>query len=217
MGNGMPGSGHSFVTALMKGVVMGQATVDLPDPLNPPTASAASTDDLLAQLAGQEIDRMLAESESDSGHISAAPRSNAHLDPILPAAPAAPIEKSTGEQLNEFLGDLSATDPEEKVSVADFAAGKVVARPKSSSDGLDEDDLLAAERGALQTGRDPLDDRQGEGAGPAPFYIQALEWLNSPLDSCPDHIRELVGKIAILTMVNAISVLVYVLFFRHHG
>ena len=36
---------------------MGQATVDLPDPLEqPPAASPANTDDLLAQLAGDEID-----------------------------------------------------------------------------------------------------------------------------------------------------------------
>src|SRR5205085_7155067 len=47
-----------------KGVSMGQAAVDLPDPLeSPPPAANTSTDDLLAQLAGDEIDRLLAEAE----------------------------------------------------------------------------------------------------------------------------------------------------------
>ena len=49
---------------------MGQAAVDLPDPLdNPPTQAgaperaAAGADDLLAQMAGQEIDRLLADAD----------------------------------------------------------------------------------------------------------------------------------------------------------
>ncbi len=41
---------------------MGKAAVDLPDPMQqPPPAGRTSTDDLLAQLAGEEIDRLLAE------------------------------------------------------------------------------------------------------------------------------------------------------------
>ena len=50
-----------------------------------------------------------------------------------------------------------------------------------------------------------------------PLVLRVLAWVNAPLDSFPDHVREVVGKIAILTTVNAyISVLVYVLFFRRH-
>ena len=48
---------------------MGQAAVDLPDPLDvPPAASLSGTDDLLAQLAGDEIDRLLAEANEDAAH-----------------------------------------------------------------------------------------------------------------------------------------------------
>src|SRR5690349_22506567 len=67
---------------------MGKAAVDLPDPLQ--TSSDAdrartltSTDDLLAQLAGEEIDRLLAEVEESSASapvIAPAP---------LPSAPPA--------------------------------------------------------------------------------------------------------------------------------
>src|SRR6266566_5715295 len=43
---------------------MGQAAVDLPDPLqNQAAVGGPSADDLLAQLAGEEIDRLLAEAE----------------------------------------------------------------------------------------------------------------------------------------------------------
>src|SRR5690349_20105373 len=71
-----------------KGVVMGQATVDLPDPLKAaaastgptptPSSSLASADALLAQLAGEEIDRLLAEAGAErpalaDGAVAAAP------------------------------------------------------------------------------------------------------------------------------------------------
>jgi hypothetical protein len=57
---------------------MGQATVDLPDPMQSPAAPAtAGTDDLLAQLAGEEIERLLAETETER--------------PAPPAAAASPM------------------------------------------------------------------------------------------------------------------------------
>ncbi len=45
---------------------MGQAPLDLPDPLQAkPLASAGAADDLLSQLAGAEIDRLLAQAEAN--------------------------------------------------------------------------------------------------------------------------------------------------------
>src|SRR4051794_41704210 len=61
---------------------MGQAAVDLPDPLETPphpdaSNGAAGTDELLSQLAGEEIHRLLADADVDpdalSGPSSAAP------------------------------------------------------------------------------------------------------------------------------------------------
>ena len=46
--------------------------------------------------------------------------------------------------------------------------------------------------------------------------LRFLNWINSPINSCSDQTRELIGKIAIITTVNALSVLAYVLFFRRH-
>jgi hypothetical protein len=45
---------------------MGQAAVDLPDPMSSDAVPAAGADDLLAQLAGAEIDRLLHEAEKDT-------------------------------------------------------------------------------------------------------------------------------------------------------
>jgi hypothetical protein len=80
---------------------MGQATVDLPDPLDPaaasteaPAAPAASADDLLAQLAGEEIDRLLAEADAErptlADRAAAAKFASTTSGDSAPAAPLAP-------------------------------------------------------------------------------------------------------------------------------
>jgi hypothetical protein len=39
--------------------------------------------------------------------------------------------------------------------------------------------------------------------------------MNAPLDAFPDTVRDAIGKVAILTLFNAIAVIVYVVVFRH--
>ena len=89
---------------------MSQAAKNLPDPLQAATAeSGPNADDILSQLAGEEIDRLLAEAES--------PRS----EPILPAPPVtvaksasisqpppavAPAQPAANRDINQQLDDL---------------------------------------------------------------------------------------------------------------
>jgi ribonuclease E len=75
---------------------MGQA-VDLPDPAQAPASAAAtSADDLLSQLAGDEIDRLLAESDAESAvqaeAQSAAPTAAEPAAPSAATPPAAVAE-----------------------------------------------------------------------------------------------------------------------------
>ena len=51
---------------------------------------------------------------------------------------------------------------------------------------------------------------------PLPLLLRPLEWINAPLAQCSDITRERVGKIAILTTVNALAILAYVAFIRRH-
>jgi hypothetical protein len=72
---------------------MAKAGVELPDPLQSPADAApplTSTDDLLAQLAGEEIDRLLAEVDDQSGAAARAPEPASRAN----AAPSSPIEFS---------------------------------------------------------------------------------------------------------------------------
>jgi hypothetical protein len=49
-----------------------------------------------------------------------------------------------------------------------------------------------------------------------PLLVRLLEWMNAPLSSLPDPLRELLGKIALVTTLNSVAVLLYVMIFRRH-
>jgi hypothetical protein len=48
------------------------------------------------------------------------------------------------------------------------------------------------------------------------FLVRPLEWLNAPLAACSDTVRQTLGKVAIMTLINALAILLYVLFLRKH-
>src|SRR3954447_13218635 len=72
---------------IAKGDRMGQAVVDLPDPTQELPAAGANADDLLSQLAGDEIDRLLGEAEVDKAAADEAAAAQA-----VEAEVAAPVE-----------------------------------------------------------------------------------------------------------------------------
>jgi hypothetical protein len=53
----------------------------------------------------------------------------------------------------------------------------------------------------------------GQGRQGNRWYLLPLEWLDAPLAHFPQTVREAIGKIAIVTLVNALAILLYVLIF----
>lgn len=241
---------------------MGQATADLPNSMEPPPAGAGGTDELLAQLAGEEIDRLLAEADAERAAVQSAkdppqapntPQASpaeAVPAPLSVAADVADAELSA--QLDNLFADLTANAPlapaadvpspapvssprpaPEKTARATAAAVASTAppaaaepAPSSAAEPLHpvEQELREAEalqQGPRPTAPSPTDDATfaalaDEDAAPLPLFLRPLEWISAPLNACPESVRDLVGKVAILTTVNALSVLVYVFFFRKH-
>jgi len=236
---------------------MGQAAVDLPDPLAAAPVSSASTDDLLAQLAGEEIERLLA--EADEPPASSKP---AVVAPINQSAPpvASPTQNAGASTLSSLLepptntptkiaapafkGAQSSPSPEAELSTLfleiENSAPTPSAQPASSSKPAPSE-LDSAPSAADALAQEMLEDAATSPSGRAAFSSTAtasasshasapahetsegeslpfriLGWLNRPLDPYPDHVRDLVGKIAIVTIVNAAAVLAYVLIFRGH-
>ena len=80
-------------------------------------------------------------------------------------------------------------------------------------DALSLSDLAdAADAAAEQDAAEAADAEKSKRLEP---MIRVLETVNAPMSAVPDGVRDALGKIAILTLVNAIAVLIYVLFIRH--
>jgi hypothetical protein len=251
---------------------MGQATVDLPDPMGPPPATAGGTDELLAQLAGEEIDRLLAEADAEQAAgekpgENAALRANPACGIASPAVPGAPsrgaslaeaADAELSAQLDNLFADLTVNAPDSPLLSA--APVEPTTPPPASPPAISADDLIAStvaptqppiavqsqsnaasdsadalihpveeelretealERGARAAPADAPEDSTlaalaAEETRPLPLFLRPLEWINAPLDAFPESVRNLVGKVAILTTINALSILAYVFFFRRH-
>jgi hypothetical protein len=187
-----------------KGVVMGQAVADLPDPLESANPSdAKSADDLLSQMAGDEIDRLLAESDGEAPPVerrAIAPEAAAKAASETPA-PAAPVNAPAAALVQavdlDAVLDTAIADHHaaaEKSALHATAPAPVAAKPVDRSPQIE----------------------LGEGARRVPLVLRPLEWLSSPLDPWPDQIREILGKVGLMTLINALAVLAYVLIFRRH-
>lgn len=195
---------------------MGQAALDLPDPLqSPPDGVRTSTDELLARLAGEEIDRLLSEADDGAPRAAATPF---HVGPPTspekdvvadvtgeapPAEPAVPSEPSVVEQ--EVAAELDAL----------FSAAVQKDNARAAADEVDVE-TSTAERAGLSTVADfaPLRANVVEDDAPLPLYLRPLEWLSAPLSVFPPGVRDLVGKAAIVTLLNAVAILAYVLIVR---
>jgi hypothetical protein len=296
---------------------MGKANASLPDPLTEPTPALAGTDDLLSQLAGDEIDRLLAEADVSADEVAspatteAARAFDAHLaapalDPARQAldlldsvqqdadaieqtvremspAPAVVPESATGggveDELKALFAELNEPLPAlNQPSAANTftATASVEADAKASASlSAEIDDLfkqLTADQPAIDATAgafadeapaaavqpaEPATDRATEAAAalavepdaasamqeraglglaglatsvatapqrqlspvdaddaPLPLLLRPLEWMNAPLAGAGESMRDLVGKAAIVTFVNAAAVLAYVMLFR---
>ncbi len=167
---------------------MGQAVVDLPDPLDSPGgADPVSADDLLSKLAGDEIDRLLAESDNGSP------------EPERAAAVSQPPVESAAEVA--IPSSAESVDLDEVLNTADAERVALHSEPTNETQSLPSliDLGVSAER------RRSL-----------PLFLKPLVWISSPLDPWPDQLREILGKIGVVTLINALAVIAYVFLFRRH-
>ena len=271
---------------------MGQALDDLPDPTNQAASAAApGADDLLAQMAGEEIDRLLADESLTAESIADSPSSPAattRAQPAVatPSAPGSEPDPDTAMQLDALFAELVAVEPVVPASVP-----RPAPRPAEASRPAIEqvdtvlsqqlDDLfaqlqseeaaaappvpvspapvsqpapqpavvamptVAAEQPPAEMPVDPADqtsalerqvlsaellntaDETTSAASPdaptpadepqeprVPLYLRLLELVNAPLANASETIRDFIGKAAIMNIVLALLILMYVLFVR---
>jgi hypothetical protein len=209
---------------------MAQATLDplaadaAPEAAGAASAAVSSTDDLLSKLAGDEIDKLLAEAEASRAEPALAP------PPPPPAAaatveqPAAPVA-DTAEQLDDLISGLgptpaSASAPTEPAAPAappDQAAEEARLEKLAKELEVDQAAALTATATTLEELPPAAEEPQPETVHDrTPWFLWPLIWINAPLSSSPDVIRAVLGKVAVVTFINASLVLGWVALFRKH-
>jgi len=173
--------------------------------------AANPTDDLLSQLAASEIDRLLA--EADKATVVADPA------PVAPIADE--LEPAQAPQSSPTPAASSDTVTEGSEKDALLKAAGFESADHESADACTGDQPSGDERSALlkAAGFESIEDAVAiksldDAERPLPVYFKPLVWINAPLASCPEKTRQALGKIGIVTFVNALAVLTY-LFIRH--
>jgi hypothetical protein len=197
--------------------------VDAPAPIEALPPGAA--DEVISQAAGEQIDELLAKADVEriAGEIQNAATPAASTDPgstfaganepnaeIQVQSPSSPVtEQQAG------LDEFSATNIEGK-SAPDEAPAKV--KPQATAPGVGESSSAQdAPSQPTSTEADavgPNEDDAAKEQGKIPAWLIPLELLNRPFEMLPDSIRSALGKAAILTLINATALLIYVFKFR---
>jgi hypothetical protein len=232
------GSCHRPTT---KGVVISGAPSNLPDPLESQSGPTTGADDLLAQLAGDEIDRLLTEADVEPAAAPGPPASPAAADAKLAEAPPAVAPAGIESDLDEVFNALeqpapaaaeparapvTATDLDgqlEKLAnellppvETEEALAPAVAQAKADLPAAEpateeRDALLAAAPEVAAAPSPAVEDEEG----PAPWYLRPLVWINAPFAGFSDPVRELIGKVALATILFSIAVLAFIAATRH--
>ena len=216
---------------------MAHPTLDLPDPLDSPgdvspaDVSLGRAEDLLSQLAGDEIDRLM--TEPAPRLATQAAREVAREVPRLPAHPLAlatepdqeivsvsPAElQALSAQLGSFFdavdeGLLSPALPSshfEGCATNGEVTIELIRRDGHLDDEYPPENLLENRparqvRAALTA---PFD------ADPTPAYLKPLEWLANPIAALSASARRAVGALAVVSFLSAAGLLAYVLMLRN--
>src|SRR5580658_7519398 len=134
-----------------EGVRMSRGQAHLPDPTTSAgdTATLGSTDDLLSKLAGDEIDKLLAEAEVERPPEPAATAPAQKTD----ASPAS-VDDDLSSQIDQILSDRQAPAP----VAADVPAVPAAVAPVATTDPAEEARLkkLAEELEVDQTASAPM-------------------------------------------------------------
>jgi hypothetical protein len=159
------------------------------------------------------LESFIADAESQTNPAPTAPAmTDAELDAAIADASeerAAPIADEGSDQ-NEF--SLPMDDFLKELDNENKAADPASSHEASSHP--PEQPTTAAERAALAP-EDPRKIlRQMIVERGAPVMVRILSPLNRPFAACPEGIRDTLGKIAILTTMNSLGILIYLMLFK---
>jgi hypothetical protein len=217
---------------------MADALNDLPDPLDTAdtvggVSGTADPDDLLQQLADDAIDQLMQNDAAGGapGSVTAAgavtdlmsSQSSQMSDDAINVAPV----DVTGLDVLRDAADQMPPPVDVPVDIAEVqdnvdadAQADVKADAHANTHAAADVNKAASAVVSIESGRTDvkalLDDAlaaDAEGAN-ARVLLWPLRVMNAPFAGLGDGLRDVIGQIAIITLVNALAVLLYVILFR---
>lgn len=194
-------------------------TQDAPTAPPQPSPSAPIDEPAAAEtLDDAEVQALLERAQRDAeAEVTAAAGANAVEPPSAAQALAAEMDAddaaNAAAQARMRSGSTIDTPAEPEADVAttlDAVAAADAAADAAHASATIDGDALEADAKADQA----ADDEAEATDAPLPLLVRVLQWLNAPLAGLSDTLREALGKIAVITTLNAVAVLVYVLIFR---
>lgn len=189
---------------------MSQAVRDLPDPMEPqPALAASSPDDLLAKMADEAIDKLMAEADKGATPTATAPppieTHPAEPEPVRATPEPVPAATSSLAATTLHAVEQSANPPAAPSDVAIATTDVTTAAAAAPAPAPVEPPPPAADVQALL--------REAP-ATPSPLLLP-LQIINSPFAFLSDGARRALGLIGLVTLVPALCALAYVLYFKH--
>ncbi len=148
-------------------------------------------------------------------------------DELVDLEPAPSAAAALGAELDEAEADalIRGTGPMSAAPIGTVPAGEgeaddpqVLVADRAELDGGGPDAGVVDENGEPVSLPEVLDEvlsnPEGETDAAPPLLLRPLYWMNKPFENLSDQTRSLLGKIAIVTLLNAVAVLCYVLYLR---
>jgi hypothetical protein len=206
---------------------------------DPSNSQGGNTDDLLAQLAGEEVDRLLAEAEVSQtptpeiiDHVDE--QEAAALTSMLeesaqkeleqidrgekPAAEAAPSDTPTAEagaqedvssQLDQLFAALTTSKKEQEPEPPPPAAPVAPSRAETENAAVATEEKAALEEEVVQAQESSMPPENS-----LAWWVRPLEWINIPFASLSQKTKEKMGWIGVQTIIFALLILAYVWWLR---
>jgi hypothetical protein len=214
---------------------------DLPDPLEPPRGDplGGTEEDLLSQLVGDDIDRMLSaddlpltgrgavqELTSQLGTFFQELHKREQTKPPAPAAPKKRPASAASSSASRRPPELARPQPEPSAAVPleeqlEISHDEMQALRPDDVFGDDStgDDIA----GEIGHDVEPADGPRPAHAvlaavvpeEPEPLYLKPLNWISDPIASLSGGARALVNVTAVLSFVGACAAMAYVLVLTH--
>jgi hypothetical protein len=182
---------------------MAKSALDFPDPLdNTPKLSLDNADELISQLAGDDIDRLIHPSEHWQPQET--PRDVVHI----PATKKAASPEDLAAELDDVFERIRKQELTPPAPTIDTSEPEPITLPEPVLAMRRFDEPEATDIEPRRTLIQPLEEP------PLPAVLRPLAWINAPVAQLSGKSRWAVNLVSVVSFVGSIAAFVYVLVLR---